>query len=73
VTSRDTLASNALGFGWTVSRDISAGTDTYTRPLRTLTVGFDATGEEVTSAESSDGTYVPATVAGVQLALNPQA
>jgi hypothetical protein len=72
VTARDTLELFGQGFGWEISRNTAERTSRFEGPLRTITVGFDSTGEQVTSVISSDGTFISATVAGVQSALNRQ-
>lgn len=72
MTARETLELNAAQSGWTISRNIAEGTSTFARPLRTITVGFDPTGDQITSAIVSDGTFISATLAGVQFALDPQ-
>jgi hypothetical protein len=60
----------ALGMGYRVSRNISTGSDTYERPTRTITVGFD-TASEVTSVVSTDEQNYEPTVTGVAMALQP--
>lgn len=71
MTTRETLESYAQGFGWTISRNIAERTSTFERPLRIITVGFDSTGDQITSAIASDGKFISATLTGVQYALNP--
>jgi hypothetical protein len=68
MSSRDTLALLALNSGYAVSRNISTEADTYKRPLRTLTVEFDAAGE-VERVDSSDGMWFAPTTTGVVQAL----
>jgi hypothetical protein len=70
MSSRDTLALSALGWGYTVSRNISTGADTYERPTRTITVVFDTAGE-VTSVVSSDEKHYEPTINGAASALQP--